>query len=104
MAWSIERLDRAYAEGTVLINPVVYSDVSIRFSHIEELDAALKESGLVWSEIPREPLFLAEKAYLQYRNAGGQRASPLPYFLSAPTRDPESVRRYFPKLRIVCPE
>jgi len=52
----------------------------IRFSRIEELESALKECGLVWSEIPREALFLAGKVYREYRKAGGRRTSPLPDF------------------------
>jgi len=113
MEWSLDQLDKAYAEGTVFLNPVVYSEISIRFSRIEELEAALKEGGFVWSEIPREALFLAGKIYLEYRKAGGRRTSPLPdFFIGAHaavsglvllTRDPERVRRNFPKLRLVCP-
>jgi predicted nucleic acid-binding protein len=111
--WSIGRLVKAWTEGTVFINPVVYSEISIRFSRIEDLETALDETGLVWSEIPREALFLAEKAFLSYRKAGGPRTSPLPdFFIGAHatvsdlvliTRDPERMRRHFPKLRLSCP-
>lgn len=111
--WSIGRLERAWDEGTVFINPVVYSEISIRFSRIEDLEAALEESGLVWSEIPREAFFLAGKAFLSYKKAGGPRTSPLPdFFIGAHaavsdlvliTRDPERMRRHFPKLRLSCP-
>jgi predicted nucleic acid-binding protein len=78
--WSVDRLERAWAEGTVFLDPAVYSEISIRFSRIEELEAALDESGLVWSEIPRAALFLAGKVFLSYRRAGGKRTSPLPDF------------------------
>ena len=111
--WSIGRLERAWAEGTVFINPVIYSEISIRFSRIEDLEAALDESGLVWSEIPREALFLAGKVFLSYRKGSGPRTSPLPdFFIGAHaavsdfvliTRDPERVRTQFPKLRISSP-
>jgi predicted nucleic acid-binding protein len=112
--WSIGQLETAWARGTVFINPVVYSEVSIRFSRIEDLEAALDESGLVWSEIPREALFLAGKAFVSYRQRGGPKKSPLPdFFIGAHaavsdlvliTRDPDRVRKLFPKLRISCPE
>jgi len=111
--WSLDSLERAYADGTVFLNPVVYSEVSIRFSRIEELESALNECGLVWSEIPREALFLAGKVYREYRKAGGRRTSPLPDFyigahaavsgLVLLTRDPERVRKNFPNLRLACP-
>jgi predicted nucleic acid-binding protein len=113
LAWSLEQLDRAYADGPVFLDPIVYSEISIRFSRIEDLEAALHDSGLVWSEVPREALFLAGKAFLEYRKAGGPRTSPLPdFFIGAHaavsgytlvTRDPGRVRRSFPRLRIICP-
>jgi predicted nucleic acid-binding protein len=111
--WSIGRLEKARVDGTIFINPVVYSEISIRFSRIEDLETALDESGLAWSEIPREALFLAGKAFVSYRKAGGPRTSPLPdFFIGAHaavsdlvliTRDPERVCTHFPKLRMVCP-
>jgi len=113
MGWSLDQLDKAYAEGTVFLNPIVYSEISIRFSRIEDLESSIRDSGLTWSEVPREALFLAGKAFLKYRKAGGQRTSPLPdFFIGAHaavsdlvllTRDPERVRQHFPRLRLVCP-
>ena len=112
--WSVDQLERASNDGTVFINPVIYSEVSIRFSRIEDLEAAIKESGLVWHEVPREALFLAGKAYLSYRKGGGQRTSPLPdFFIGAHaavsdlvliTRDPQRVLRSFPRVRMRHPQ
>jgi predicted nucleic acid-binding protein len=111
--WSIRELEKASADGTVFIDPIVYSEISIRFSRIEDLEEAVKESGLVWSEVPREALFLAGKAFMSYRKAGGSRTSPLPdFFIGAHaavsdlvliTRDPERIRTHFPRLRVVSP-
>ena len=112
--WSIGSLEKAWAEGTVFLDPVVYSEISIRFSRIELLEEALSESCLVWSDIPREALFLAGKAFLEYRKAGGSRTSPLPdFFIGAHaavsglvliTRDPTRMRKHYPRLRMLCPE
>jgi len=112
--WSIRVLEKAWADGTVFIDPIVYSEISIRFSRIEDLEAAVAESGLVWSEVPREALFLAGKAFMSYRKAGGAKTSPLPdFFIGAHaavsdliliTRDPERVRTHFPRLRVVSPQ
>jgi predicted nucleic acid-binding protein len=112
--WSVGQLERASADGTVFIDPMVYSEISIGFSRIEDLEAATRGSGLVWSEIPREALFLAGKAYMSYRKAGGQKKSPLPdFFIGAHaavsdlvliTRDTERVRRHFPRVRLSCPD
>ncbi len=112
--WSVGQLERAAADGTVFINSIVYSEISIRFSRIEDLEAALAESGLVWSEIPREALFLAGKAYISYRKSGGKKTTPLPdFFIGAHaavsdliliTRDPQRVNRHFPRVRVLCPD
>jgi predicted nucleic acid-binding protein len=111
--WSVGRLERASADGTVFIDPVVYSEISILFSRIEDLEAAIGESGLFWSEIPREALFLAGKVYMSYRKSGGHKTTPLPdFFIGAHaavsdfiliTRDPKRIRRHFPRVRLACP-
>lgn len=112
--WSVNQLEQASADGIVFIDPVVYSEISVRFSRIEELEAAIADSGLVWSDIPREALFLAGKAYVSYRKAGGTKTAPLPdFFIGAHaavsdlvliTRDPERVRTHFPRVRLSCPD
>jgi hypothetical protein len=112
-AWSVERLETAIAEGTVFIDPIVYAEISIRFSRIEELEAAIAESGLVWSELPREALFLAGKAFRHYRRSGGPKTVPLPdFFIGAHaavsnliliTRDPKRVRSHYPTVRLSTP-
>jgi len=112
--WSVHALETAWADGTVFIDPVVYAEISIRFSRIEDLEAAVTDSGLAWSEIPHEALFLAGKAFLSYRKAGGAKVQPLPdFFIGAHaavsdlvliTRDPRRTRARFPKLRILSPE
>jgi predicted nucleic acid-binding protein len=111
--WSADRLEKAISHGTVFISPVVYAEISIRFSHIEDLEEAISQSGLTWSEIPREALFLAGKAFLSYRKSGGPRTGPLPdFFIGAHaavsdlvliTRDPDRVRKHFPRVRLLSP-
>jgi len=112
--WSIDQLEKAWSDGPVFINPVIYSEVSIMFSRIEDLEAAIRESGLAWSEIPKEALFLAGKAFLAYRKSGGQRTTSLPdFFIGAHaavsdliliTRDPQRVQKSFPRVRLMHPQ
>lgn len=112
--WSTDRVERAFRAGVVFISPVIYAEVSIRFSRIEDLEEAIRESGLTWSEVPREALFLAGKAYLSYRRKGGLKTAPLPdFFIGAHaavsdlvliTRDPARVRKHFPGVRLSCPD
>ncbi|HUX42141.1 MAG TPA: type II toxin-antitoxin system VapC family toxin [Rectinemataceae bacterium] len=110
---SLEALDRAAAEGTIAINPIIYSEISIRFSKIEELERAVRDAGFLLLPLPREALFLAGKAFFAYRRGGGSKTSPLPDFfigahaavsgLALLTRDPERIRRHFPRVTLVVP-
>jgi len=112
--WSLGALEDAWIHGEVCIDPIVYAEISVRFSRIEELEEVIAASGLGWEDLPREALFLAGKVFLEYRKAGGSRTSPLPDFFIAAhasvsgriliTRDTDRVRRYFPRLSLVSPE
>lgn len=111
--WSAAALQQAADRGRVVINPVVYAEVSTRFSTIEELDEALPASILEREEIPYAAAFLAGKCFLRYRGLGGVKTSPLPdFFIGAHaavagyaliTRDAARYRTYFPKLEIIAP-
>ena len=111
--WSVKHLEEALAEGSVFIDPIVYAEISIGFSRIEDLEAALADSGLLWSEIPREALFLAGKAFMKYRRSGGPRSVPLSEFLIGAhaavsdlvliTRHPRRIRTHYPTVRVSCP-
>src|SRR5208283_4634972 len=78
--WSLSQLDAAIATDTLAINPVIYSELSIAFARIEELEAVIAEASLNVELIPREALFLAGKVFLRYRRARGIRQSVLPDF------------------------
>ncbi len=69
--WSQAQLDALALREDLAINGVIYSELSIAFSRIEELDAVVATAGLKLIEIPREALFLAGKAFLAYRKQGG---------------------------------
>lgn len=111
--WSAQALARAANSGRLVINPIIYGEVSIRFSSIEDLEAALPRDVLEKEAIPFEAAFLAGKAFTRYRNAGGSKASPLPDFLIGAhaavagyqvlTRDSRRYLTYFPKLRLISP-
>lgn len=110
--WSSGALAEAAESSLLAINPVIYAEVSIGFSRIENLEAALPE------EIRREPLpwdaaFLAGKAFLSYRKKSGTRRSTLPdFFIGAHaavrgyallTRDARRFQTYFPTLDLISP-
>ena len=113
-AWSVAQLDAAAVNGPLVIDGVVYAELSVRFATIEGLDAVVAEAGIVLAEIPREALFLAGKAFQRYRAAGGARTSVLPdFFVGAHaavagfrllTRDARRFRTYFPTVDLVAPD
>jgi predicted nucleic acid-binding protein len=113
LAWSREALAEAVNTGTLVIDPVIYSEISVHFSRKEDLDAAFPADQYMREDISYEAAFLAGKAFLHYRRRGGPRLSPLPdFFIGAHaavagyrllTRDPGRYRTYFPKLELIAP-
>jgi predicted nucleic acid-binding protein len=97
-----------------LINDVVYAESSIRYRSIERFDAALARIGINVLPMPRTALFLAGKAFAQYRGAGGTRTGVLPdFFIGAHamvgglpllTRDVRRYRHYFPAVVLIAPD
>ena len=112
-SWSSQALGQAAETGRVVINPVIYTEISTRFLRIEELEAAVPQSVIEREHIPYEAAFLAGKVFLMYRRRGGLKRSPLPdFFIGAHaavagyrllTRDPVPYRTYFPKLDVIAP-
>jgi predicted nucleic acid-binding protein len=113
LAWSAAAIERAADRYRLVINPVIYAEVSIRYSRIEELDAALPKTMFDREGIPYEAAFLAGKSFLVCRRHGGTKRSPLPdFFIGAHaavagyrlmTRDAARYRTYYPKLSLIAP-
>ncbi len=111
--WSEIILDKYSQTNTLIINSIVYTEVSIGFNRIEEVEKAFSELSLKVIEIPREALFLAGKAFLQYRKKKGVKKSPLPdFFIGAHasvskfgliTRDSTKFTTYFPQVELILP-
>lgn len=103
----------AQADGGLLINDVVFAEMSVRFHTLEEAVRFAETLGLVLLAISREALFNAGKAFQAYRWAGGGKENVLPDFfvgahaleLAVPllTRDPKVYRTYFPTLELITP-
>jgi hypothetical protein len=80
LSWSAAAVERAADRSRLVINPIIYAEVSIRYSRIEDLEAALPKAMLDREAIPYEAAFLAGKCFLAYRQRGGTKQSPLPDF------------------------
>ncbi len=114
LEWSSDAIERAADGFRLVINPIVYAEVSVRYSRIEDLDVALPTSMFSREALPYEAAFLAGKSFLTYRRLGGTKVSPLPdFFIGAHaavagyqllTRDAKRYRTYFPKLSLIGPD
>jgi predicted nucleic acid-binding protein len=112
--WSSAALAHEIEQGQVVINPIIYAEVSIGFERIEELEAALPRVVYRREPLPYEAAFLAGKAFLQYRRRRGLRQAPLPdFYIGAHaaiaryrllTRDAARFRTYFPTVLLVAPD
>jgi predicted nucleic acid-binding protein len=112
-SWSTEALRSAAETDRLVINPVIYGEVSIRFSQIEEVERALPRTMFQREHIPYEAAFLAGKVFVQYKRGGGAKSSPLPdFYIGAHaavlkytllTRDSTRYRTYFKQLRLISP-
>lgn len=113
LQWSSAMLAREAERSRLVINPLVYAEVSLAFDRIEELDAAIPTDFVTREPLPWDAAFLAARAFLRYRRKGGTRPHPLPdFYIGAHaavagytllTRDARRYRTYFPKLRLIAP-
>lgn len=111
--WSAAALTAAADVGPLVINPIIYAEVSVRFSRIEDLDAVLQPDDFVRAQLPWDAGFLAGKCFVTYRRRGGSRRSPLPdFFVGAHaavqgfrllTRDAARYDTYFPRVDVIAP-
>ena len=112
-AWSQRKLEEYSQINSLYINSIIYTEISLAFKKIEELEEAIKMLNLRVLEIPREALFLTGKVFLNYRKNKGTKNSPLPDFFigahasvsnfSLITRDVSKFTTYFPKIRLIHP-
>jgi len=112
--WAEDAIAEARDGGDLVINPIIYAEVSAGFDTIEELDAALPTTEFTREPLPYQAGFVAARAFVAYRRRGGERRSPLPdFYIGAHaavnryrllTRDAARYRTYFPTLSLMTPD
>lgn len=112
--WSASTLERLDQNNTMVINPIIYAECSVGFARIEEVETLFETLGFAMKPIPREALFLAGKAFLQYKKSKGEKGSVLPDFFigahaavsgySLMSRDKGRFSTYFPSVELIIPE
>jgi predicted nucleic acid-binding protein len=111
--WSASMLAQAFEQGAIVINPIIFAELSVRYDEMEALDRVLPDTYFTRAALPWEAAFLAAKAFSRYKRRGGAKSSPLPDFLIGAhaavtgmtllSRDARRYRTYFPKLKILAP-
>lgn len=111
--WSATTLERCAAEGQIAINPIIYAELAVGFSRIEDLEAALPAPDWARLALPWAAGFLAGRCFGEYLRRGGNRTRPLPDFyigahaaveeLTVVTRDAKRFRTYFPGIDVIAP-
>lgn len=112
--WSAATLEQLDRDNTMVINPIIYAECSIGFERIEEVEALFEHLGFAMRPLPREALFLAGKAFAQYKKRKGGKGNVLPdFFIGAHaavsgyrlmTRDKGRFSTYFPSVDLIMPE
>lgn len=111
--WSSATLAQLAEHSILVVNPIIYAEISVRFGSIEELEEVLDPDQFAREPLPWEAAFLAGKSYTAYRKRRGERRSPLPDFyigahaavrkMALLTRDSARYRTYFPTLQLIAP-
>ena len=106
--------DDLFAQHQQAHNPIIFAEVSVRFSRIEDVDEALPHEHFRRAGLPWEAAFLAGKAFLRYRRSGGGKTSTMPDFfigahaavagLALLTRDRARFRTYLPTVVLITPD
>jgi predicted nucleic acid-binding protein len=112
--WSAGKIAAALDAGRVVINPLIYAEVSVGYQSVEELDELLPATDYEREPLPYVAGFAAGKAFVRYRRGGGDKRSPMPdFYIGAHaavagyrllTRDLRRYRTYFPTIDIIAPE
>lgn len=112
--WSSATLERLDQNNMLIINPVIYAECSVGFGRIEEVEALFDHLGFAIKPIPKEALFLAGKAFLQYKKQKGGKTNVPPDFLIGAhaavarykliSRDKGRFSTYFPSVELIMPE
>jgi len=111
--WSAGQIAAAMDAGRVVINPLIYAEVSVGYRSIEELDELLPAGDYEREPLPYLAGFAAGKAFVRYRRGGGDKRSPMPdFYIGAHaavagyrllTRDARRYRTYFPSIGVIAP-
>jgi predicted nucleic acid-binding protein len=111
--WSSRKLLELSEDNDLIINQIIYAEISIRFSKIEELDMIIAAANIKCENLPWEAGFLAGKCFIKYKRNSGNKNTILPdFYIGAHaaitkrailTRDKSRYCSYFSNLSVIAP-
>jgi predicted nucleic acid-binding protein len=112
--WSNDTFTNCAECAELVIDPIIYAEVSSGYSTMAGVDLPLSEDLITRQPLPWAAAFAAGKAFVAYKRRGGTKRSPLPDFyigahaavtgMSLLTRDPRRYRTYFPTVELIAPD
>ncbi len=108
---SVNSIDKCFCEGSLVINEIVFAELSPQFENKKLLDSTLKTLGVRVVPLDNETAYHAGSMWKRYRDSGGKRDRILADFLIGAhalnksnrllTRDRGFYKRYFENLNTV---
>ena len=111
--WSATALESVAEESALIVNPIIFAELSASFLKLEDLEEVLPLDLYKREPLPYKAAFLAGRAFVKYKRRGGSKTSPMPDFyigahaevanLRVLTRDPRRFRMYYPVVELLTP-
>lgn len=112
-SWSASRFAERMTLGPLVIVDVVFAECAGGFANAEDVARALSDLSVERIAMSEAALYLAGRAFREYRRRGGSKTGVLADFfigaeasaLSVPilTRDTTRYRTYFPEVEVIGP-
>lgn len=112
-SWSQQKIAEARNKGPLIINPIIYAEISNAFGDEAALNNYVNPVDFMRHPLPWEAAFIAGRAFRLYRQRGGHKSSPLPDFyigahaqvsgFTLITRDKSRYETYFPQVKLITP-
>lgn len=113
MEWSVQQLLAARSAKRLVINPVIFAEMTPMFESLDEQRRFIGASAARLMPLSDETAWHASRAYAAYKASDGKKTGVVAdFFIGAQaavegwqllTRDKGRYKTYFPKIKLICP-